>query len=91
MSFNKSDLPRTPFSDDLNEKLINYTFNVSLYDLHRTLKTECKKIYDRDDISIDMLAKIRLTLDMIEDKLDISTYDNRMELIKKLWPLKNGN
>ena len=84
MSFNNSDLPRTPFSDDLNEKLINYTFNVSLYDLHQTLKTECKKISDRDDISIDILAKVRLTLDMIEDKLGISTYDERMELIKKL-------
>ena len=84
MSFNNSDLPRTPFSDDLNEKLINYTFNVSLYDLHRTLKTECKEVYDRDDISITQLAKVRLTIDMIEDKLGISTYDNRMELIKKL-------
>jgi hypothetical protein len=31
------------------------------------------------------LAKVRLTLDMIEDKLGISTYDERMELIKKLW------
>ena len=84
MSFNNSDLPRTPFSDDLNEKLINYTFNVSLYDLHQTLKTECKTVCDRDDISITQLAKIRLTLDMIEDKLGISTYDNRKELIKGL-------
>jgi hypothetical protein len=84
MSFNNSNLPRTPFSDDLNEKLINYTFNVSLYDLHRTLKTHCKEVYDKEYISIDMLAKIRLTLDMIEDKLGISTYDERMELIKKL-------
>ena len=84
MSFNNSNLPRTPFSDDLNGKQINYTFNVSLYDLHRTLKTHCKEVYDRDDISIDMLAKIRLTLDMIEDKLGISTYEHRMELIKKL-------
>jgi len=84
MSFSNSDLPRTPFSDDLNDKLINYTFNVSLYDLHQTLKTECKTVYDRDDISITQLAKIRLTIDMIEDKLGISTYDNRKELIKKL-------
>ena len=84
MSFNNSNLPRTPFNDDLNEKLINYTFNVSLYELHQTLKTECKKIYDRDDISIAQLAKIRLTVDMIEDKLGISTYDNRKELIKGL-------
>ena len=83
MSFN-AELPRTPFNDDLNEKLINYTFNVSLYDLHQTLKTECKKIYDRDDISITQLAKVRLTIDMIEDKLGISTYEHRMELIKKL-------
>jgi hypothetical protein len=84
MSFHNSDLPRTPFADDLNEKRINYTAEVSLYDLHRTLKTHCKEVYDKEYISIDMLAKIRLTLDMIEDKLGISTYDERMELIKKL-------
>ena len=84
MSFNNSNLPRTPFADDLNEKLINYTFNTTLYDLHRTLKTHCKEVYDRDDISITQLAKIRLTLDMIEDKLGISTYEHRMELIKGL-------
>ena len=84
MSFNNSDLPRTPFADDLNEKLINYTAEASLYDLHRTLKTHCKEVYDRNDISIDLLAKIRLTVDMIEDKLGISTYEHRMELIKKL-------
>jgi len=84
MAFNNSNLPRTPFNDDLNEKLINYTFNVSLYDLHITLKTECKKIYDRDDISITQLAKVRLALDMIEDKLGLSTYDERMELVKGL-------
>ena len=84
MSFHNSDLPRTPFSDDLNEKRINYTAEVSLYNLHRTLKTHCKEVYDKEYISIDILAKVRLTLDMIEDKLGISTYDNRMELIKKL-------
>jgi hypothetical protein len=28
---------------------------------------------------------------MIEDKLGISTYDERMELIKKLWAKKNAN
>jgi hypothetical protein len=84
MSFNNSDLPRTPFSDDLNEKRINYTAEVSLYDLHRTLKTHCKEVYDKEYISIDILAKIRLTVDMIEDKLGISTYDRRKELIKKL-------
>ena len=61
MSFNNSELTTHTIYDDLNEKLINYTFNVSLYDLHRTLKTECKKIYDRDDISITQLAKVRLT------------------------------
>ena len=84
MAFNNIDLPRTPFSDDLNEKRINYTAEVSLYDLHRTLKTHCKEVFDKEYISIDMLAKIRLTVDMIEDKLGISTYDERMELIKKL-------
>lgn len=84
MSFSNSDLPRTPFADDLNEKQINYTAQVSLYDLHRTLKTECKKISISNEISITQLAKIRLTIDMIEDKLGISTYDERMELINKL-------
>jgi hypothetical protein len=86
MSFKECTPPQEiPFyENDLNEKQIQYTAEVSLYDLHRTLKTHCKEVYDKEYISIDILAKVRLTLDMIEDKLGISTYDERMELIKKL-------